>query len=61
VSAEDMILVSVDDHRVEPPRPFEGRLPAKFADHDAYRIKVNRQLVVLPSVDQLVNDTKDPS
>ena len=29
---EDLILVSVDDHVVEPPGMFEGRLPAKFAD-----------------------------
>jgi predicted TIM-barrel fold metal-dependent hydrolase len=30
--AEDMILVSVDDHLVEPPHLFEGRLPARFVD-----------------------------
>jgi predicted TIM-barrel fold metal-dependent hydrolase len=30
--ADDLILVSVDDHLVEPPTLFEGRLPAKFAD-----------------------------
>jgi len=29
---EDMILVSVDDHLVEPPHMFEGRLPARLAD-----------------------------
>ena len=29
---EDMVLVSVDDHVVEPPDLFEGRLPAKYAD-----------------------------
>ena len=29
---EDMILVSVDDHVVEPPDLFEGRVPAKYAD-----------------------------
>ena len=34
---EDMILVSVDDHLVEPPTLFEGRMPTKFAD-DAPRI-----------------------
>ncbi|HMK62529.1 MAG TPA: amidohydrolase family protein [Acidimicrobiales bacterium] len=28
----DMVLVSVDDHVVEPPDLFEGRLPAKYAD-----------------------------
>ena len=30
--AEDMILVSVDDHLVEPPNLFEGRMPGRFAD-----------------------------
>ena len=29
---EDMIFVSVDDHVVEPPHMFEGRLPRKYAD-----------------------------
>ena len=29
---EDMVLVSVDDHVVEPPDLFKGRLPAKYAD-----------------------------
>jgi len=29
---EEMILVSVDDHVVEPPDLFEGRLPAKYAE-----------------------------
>ena len=29
---EDLVLVSVDDHVVEPPTVFEGRLPAKYAD-----------------------------
>ena len=28
---EDLVLVSVDDHVVEPPDMFEGRLPARFA------------------------------
>jgi hypothetical protein len=30
--AEDLILVSVDDHIVEPPEVFEGRLPAQYQD-----------------------------
>jgi hypothetical protein len=30
VQAEDLILVSVDDHVVEPPDMFEGRVPAKW-------------------------------
>src|SRR5271163_1747427 len=29
---DDMILVSVDDHVVEPPGMFDGRLPRRFAD-----------------------------
>ena len=29
---DDMVLVSVDDHVVEPPDLFEGRLPADYAD-----------------------------
>ncbi len=32
MQAEDMILVSVDDHLVEPPDVFAGRLPARYAD-----------------------------
>ena len=34
---ENMILVSVDDHLVEPPTLFEGKLPTKFVD-DAPRV-----------------------
>ena len=29
---EDMIFISVDDHVVEPPHMFEGRLPARYVD-----------------------------
>ncbi|CAI7974632.1 MULTISPECIES: amidohydrolase family protein [unclassified Parafrankia] len=29
---DELILVSVDDHVIEPPDMFEGRLPAKYAD-----------------------------
>ena len=32
MQAEDLILVSVDDHLVEPPDLFEGHIPAAFAD-----------------------------
>ena len=32
MDANDMILISVDDHLIEPPDMFEGRLPARFAD-----------------------------
>ena len=32
MAADDLIMVSVDDHLVEPPNLFEGRLPAKFRD-----------------------------
>jgi hypothetical protein len=29
---DDMVLVSVDDHVVEPPHLFEGRLAARYVD-----------------------------
>ncbi len=32
MNVEDLILVSVDDHVVEPPNVFDGRLPAKYRD-----------------------------
>jgi predicted TIM-barrel fold metal-dependent hydrolase len=32
VNIDDLILVSVDDHVVEPPDMFEGHLPAKYRD-----------------------------
>jgi len=32
VDIDDLIMVSVDDHVVEPPHLFDGRLPAKYAD-----------------------------
>ena len=32
MKAEDLILVSVDDHLVEPPDMFKGRLPKKFEE-----------------------------
>ncbi|MCZ7525436.1 MAG: amidohydrolase [Acidimicrobiia bacterium] len=32
MNVDDMILVSVDDHVVEPPDLFEGRLPARYRD-----------------------------
>ncbi|HMD46043.1 MAG TPA: amidohydrolase family protein [Acidimicrobiales bacterium] len=39
---DDMILVSIDDHVVEPPDTFERHLPARFADR-APRIVRNAQ------------------
>ena len=32
MQTEDLILVSVDDHVVEPPNMFDGRVPAKWKD-----------------------------
>lgn len=32
MNKDDMILVSVDDHVIEPPNMFEGLLPAKYVD-----------------------------
>ncbi|WP_101947855.1 amidohydrolase family protein [Mycobacterium sp. 3519A] len=37
IDPRDLVLISVDDHTVEPPDMFKGRIPAKFAD-DAPRI-----------------------
>jgi enoyl-CoA hydratase/carnithine racemase len=32
VDRDDLILISVDDHVIEPPDTFAGRLPGKYAD-----------------------------
>ena len=32
MNLDDLILVSVDDHVVEPPDVFENHLPAKYQD-----------------------------
>ena len=32
IDIDDLILVSVDDHVVEPPHLFDGRLEARFQD-----------------------------
>ncbi len=32
MTKDDMILVSVDDHIVEPPDMFKNHLPKKYAD-----------------------------
>jgi predicted TIM-barrel fold metal-dependent hydrolase len=32
VELDDLVMVSVDDHVVEPPNLFEGRLPARYQD-----------------------------
>lgn len=37
VDVEDVVIVSVDDHVIEPRDAFEGRFPAKFAE-DAPRV-----------------------
>ena len=42
MNVDDMIFVSVDDHVVEPPDMFDGRMPAKYADL-APKIVRNRQ------------------
>ena len=30
---DDMILVSIDDHMIEPPNMWENHVPQKFLDH----------------------------
>ncbi|UGQ11016.1 amidohydrolase [Yinghuangia sp. ASG 101] len=37
MNSDDLILISIDDHVIEPPDMFVGRLPAKYAD-DAPRV-----------------------
>ena len=32
MQTDDMILVSIDDHVIEPPNMFEGHVPAKYVD-----------------------------
>jgi len=32
MNINDLVLVSVDDHVVEPPNLFDDRLPAKFVE-----------------------------
>lgn len=32
IGFDDLVLISTDDHTIEPPGMFEGRLPAAFAD-----------------------------
>ena len=41
MQVEDLILVSVDDHVVEPPNLFEGRLSAKAAERAPKVIKLD--------------------
>ncbi len=38
MNIDDLVLVSIDDHVVEPPNMFDGRLPAKYVD-DAPRVE----------------------
>ncbi len=40
--ADDLILVSVDDHLVEPPRMFEGHLPERYADRAPHVVHTER-------------------
>jgi predicted TIM-barrel fold metal-dependent hydrolase len=41
VDMDDLILVSVDDHVVEPPDMFEGRLPARLQDLAPRVVKID--------------------
>jgi len=38
---EDLILVSVDDHLVEPPTRFEGKIPTMVASIGLMSAKLN--------------------
>jgi predicted TIM-barrel fold metal-dependent hydrolase len=39
VQLDDMIMVSVDDHAVEPPHVFEGRLPERYRDVSPHLVR----------------------
>jgi predicted TIM-barrel fold metal-dependent hydrolase len=41
MNLDDMILISVDDHVVEPPDMWEGRVPKKYADRVPKLVKQN--------------------
>jgi predicted TIM-barrel fold metal-dependent hydrolase len=41
MNAEDMIMISVDDHVVEPPDMFAGRVPDKFQDQAPKVVKLD--------------------
>ena len=41
--ADDLIMVSVDDHLVEPPSLFEGRLPTRFQGRRPQREETPRR------------------
>ncbi|MGE4606379.1 MAG: amidohydrolase, partial [Myxococcota bacterium] len=38
---DDMIMISVDDHVVEPPDVFEGRLAEKYSDRAPHIVRKN--------------------
>ena len=42
MNAEDLIMISVDDHLVEPPHLFEGRLAAKYVDRAPKVIRTDK-------------------
>jgi predicted TIM-barrel fold metal-dependent hydrolase len=42
MNADELILISVDDHLVEPPDLFEGRLASRFADRAPKVIRTDR-------------------
>ncbi len=39
MNLDDMILISVDDHVVEPPDMFDQRLPAKYLDRAPHVVR----------------------
>ena len=42
MKAEDLILVSVDDHLVEPPGMFEQHLPERYAERAPHVVHTER-------------------
>ncbi len=41
IDADDLVLVSVDDHLIEPPTMFDGRVPLRFADKAPRVVRVS--------------------
>src|SRR6201994_3885496 len=39
MDAEDLILISVDDHVIEPPNMFDGHIPERYRDRAPHIVK----------------------
>ena len=55
-----MILVSVDDHLVEPPDVFEHHLPAKWRDRAPRVVRTSDGSERLVTIEHLLDETQEP-